>query len=165
MGGRGLTVPRSDERFESSAKELGLDPDIHHFSAGTRTAEDAATAIGCAVAQIVKSLVFVADDRPFLALTAGSNRADPERLATLLGGARVRRATADEAREATGYAIGGTPPFGHPRPLMVFVDRDLLSHREVWAAAGTPETVFPLEPEDLVRLTGGTVADFRATRS
>ena len=157
-------MPRSDERFGSAARELGLDPDIHRFPAGTRTAEDAAAAIGCAVGQIVKSLVFVADEEPFLALTAGSNRADPERLAALLGAGGVRRATAEEAREATGYAIGGTPPFGHSRPLVVFVDRDLLSHREVWAAAGTPETVFPLAPESLVRLTGGTVADFKETR-
>ena len=96
-----------------------------------------------------------------MALTAGSNRADPRRLAVLMGGSEARTATPDEAREATGYAIGGTPPFGHPRPLRVFIDRDLLRHQELWAAAGTPDSVFPIEPQILLRASGGTPADFR----
>jgi prolyl-tRNA editing enzyme YbaK/EbsC (Cys-tRNA(Pro) deacylase) len=120
--------------------------------------------VGCEVGQIVKSLVFVADGRPFLALTSGANRADPDRLAAILGAAAVRRATPEEAREATGFAIGGTPPFGHPRPLRVVVDRDLLGHDVLWAAAGTPDAVFPLTPEQLVRTSGGEVADFREAR-
>jgi prolyl-tRNA editing enzyme YbaK/EbsC (Cys-tRNA(Pro) deacylase) len=108
----------------------------------------------------VKSLVFVAGSEPFLALTSGPNRADTSRLADLTG-VPVRRADPEEAREATGYAIGGTPPFGHPRPLRVFCDRDLLAFREVWAAAGTPNSVFPIPPNDLVRASSAQPADFK----
>ena len=107
----------------------------------------------------MKSLVFTAGAEPLLALTSGSNRADTERLRSLVG--RVRRATPDEAREATGFAIGGTPPFGHPRPLRVLVDRDLMGYDVVWAAAGAPDSVFPIGPADLVRVSGGAVADFK----
>jgi prolyl-tRNA editing enzyme YbaK/EbsC (Cys-tRNA(Pro) deacylase) len=149
------------ERFVREAEVLGLSPEIREFPEGTKTALDAARAIGCDVGQIVKSLVFVAGTEPFLALTSGSNRADTGRLSELMGGRPVRRADADEARAATGFAIGGTPPFGHPRPLRVFCDRDLLAHREVWAAAGTPKTVFPITPEDLLRATRGEPADLK----
>jgi prolyl-tRNA editing enzyme YbaK/EbsC (Cys-tRNA(Pro) deacylase) len=107
----------------------------------------------------VKSLVFVAGTEPFVALTSGLNRADAERLARLVG-VVVRRADAEEARAATGYAIGGTPPFGHARPLRTFCDRDLLSFDEVWAAAGTPQTVFPLTPDLLLRASGAEPAEF-----
>jgi len=155
-------VPRSDERFEAAARDLGLSLDIRRFPEGTGTAEEAARAVGCHIGQIVKSLVFVADGEPFLALTSGANRADPSRLAGELHAASVRRATAEEVREATGYAIGGTPPFGHPRPLRVLVDRDLLSHQEVWAAAGTPDTVFATTPRELLEASGGATADFKS---
>jgi prolyl-tRNA editing enzyme YbaK/EbsC (Cys-tRNA(Pro) deacylase) len=155
-------VPRSDDRFEAAARELGLVLEVRRFPEGTRTADDAARAIGCRVGQIVKSLVFVADGVPFLALTSGSNRADPVRLAELLGSREVRRATADEARAATGFAIGGTPPFGHPAPLPVLVDEDLLGYEVIWAAGGTPETVFPIVPAELVRVSGGRTARFAA---
>ena len=107
-------MSRSEERFLAAARQLGLEPEVRKFPEGTRTADDAARAIGCDVAQIVKSLVFMAEDGPFLALTSGANRADPARLGVELGTKGVRRATADEVREATGYAIGGTPPFGLP---------------------------------------------------
>jgi prolyl-tRNA editing enzyme YbaK/EbsC (Cys-tRNA(Pro) deacylase) len=113
------------------------------------------------VGQIVKSLVFVAGNEPFLALTSGTNRADIGRLQELSGGLPVRRATPDEAREATGYAIGGTPPFGHGRPLRVLCDRDLLGYGEVWAAAGTPNAVFPIAPQELLRASGAQAADFK----
>jgi prolyl-tRNA editing enzyme YbaK/EbsC (Cys-tRNA(Pro) deacylase) len=103
----------------------------------------------------------VADGEPFLALTAGSNRADQDKLAALMGAEKVRRADAEEARTATGYGIGGTPPFGHPKQLRVFVDRDLMQHDEVWAAAGTPDSVFPLTPDDLIRAAQAEPADFR----
>ena len=154
-------MPRSDDRFASAAAALGLTLEIHRFPQGTRTAVDAARAVGCELGQIVKSLVFVADGEPFLALTSGSNRADPERLAATLGARDVRPASADEARAATGYAIGGTPPFGHPTPLRVLVDRDLLGHDVVWAAAGTPDSVFPIPPQDLVRAARGEPVDLR----
>jgi len=103
----------------------------------------------------------MADGRPFLALTSGSNRADQQRLADLLGSEDVRRANPEEARDATGYAIGGTPPFGHSRRLAVLVDRDLLSYDVVWAAAGTPDSMFSITPDELLRTTSGQVADFK----
>jgi prolyl-tRNA editing enzyme YbaK/EbsC (Cys-tRNA(Pro) deacylase) len=157
-----VPVAGAAERFEQAARAAGSAVAIRRFPEGTRTAVDAAAAVGCDVGQIVKSLVFVGDSGAFLALTSGSNRADPDRLARLLGGtATVRKATAEEAREATGFAIGGTPPFGHPRRLRVFVDRDLMAHPVLWAAAGTPDAVFPVSPEDLLRLSGGQVADLK----
>ncbi len=149
------------ERFLQEAGKLGLTPQVREFPQGTRTAADAARAIGCEVGQIVKSLVFVAGHEPFLALTSGSNRADTARLERLMGGLPVRQAMAEEAREATGYAIGGTPPFGHVRALRVFLDRDLLGHHQVWAAAGTPMSVFPISPEDLLRASGAEPADVK----
>jgi Cys-tRNA(Pro) deacylase len=145
----------------TAAAELGIEPAVRRFPQGTKTAADAAAAIGCDLGQIVKSLVFSVDGRPILALTSGVNRADVGRLAALAGGREVRRATPEEARAATGFAVGGTPPFGHPAPVPVFVDRDLLQYDEVWAAAGAPDSVFPLTPEDLVRLTNGQVTDLK----
>ncbi|HKX24925.1 MAG TPA: YbaK/EbsC family protein [Actinomycetota bacterium] len=150
----------SVERFLREAEGLGLSLQVREFPEGTRTADDAARAIGCAVGQIVKSLVFVAGTEPFLALTSGPNRADVARLTDLVG-RPVRRADPQEARSATGFSIGGTPPFGHPRPLRVLLDRDLLAHEEVWAAAGTPSSVFPIAPGDLVRAAGAEPADFK----
>jgi prolyl-tRNA editing enzyme YbaK/EbsC (Cys-tRNA(Pro) deacylase) len=146
-------------RFVTAAAALGLDPEVRSFPQGTKTAEDAARAIGCDVGQIVKSLVFVADDEPVLVLTSGRNRVDVGRLAEACGASSARRATPDEARAATGYAIGGTPPFGHGSPVRTLVDPDLLAYEEVWAAAGAPDAVFPLAPDDLVRLSGGAPAD------
>ena len=148
------------DRFLVAARAVGVEPQIRRFPQGTRTAPDAAAAIGCDVAQIVKSLVFMADDTPILALTAGNDRADVGRLATLGGVSGVRRATAEEARAATGFAVGGTPPFGHPAPVRTLCDVNLLQHEVVWAAAGTPDSVFPLAPGDLVRWSEAEVADF-----
>jgi len=105
------------DRFRREAEARGLTLDIRTFREGTKTAQDAARAVGCDVGQIVKTLVFVADGSPVLALTSGANRADPDKLGALAGAGEVRRATPDEARAATGFAIGGTPPYGHPTPL------------------------------------------------
>jgi prolyl-tRNA editing enzyme YbaK/EbsC (Cys-tRNA(Pro) deacylase) len=132
------------------------------FPEGTRTAEDAARAVGCEVGQIVKSLVFLLDGAPVIALVSGSNRLDERRLASALGGESVGRADADSVRAATGYPIGGVPPFGHVTSLLTAIDEDLLAHDEVWAAAGTPHDVFAVAPADLVWATGGTVATLRA---
>jgi prolyl-tRNA editing enzyme YbaK/EbsC (Cys-tRNA(Pro) deacylase) len=154
-------MSRSVERFVRQAEGLGLSVEVREFPEGTKTAQDAARAIGCDVAQIVKSLVFVVGDEPFLALTSGPNRADTDKLGELMDGRPVRRADADEAREATGYSIGGTPPFGHPTRLRVLFDRDLLAHEVVWAAAGTPHTVFPISPSDLLRASGAREADIK----
>lgn len=146
------------DRFVEAARVAGIEPAVRRFPEGTKTALDAAAAIGCDPAQIVKSLVFMADDRPIIALTSGANRANTERLAELAGASSVRRATPEEAREATGFAVGGTPPFGHPEPVRTFVDETLLQLPEIWAAAGTPDSVFPLTPADLLRVSGGTPA-------
>ncbi len=129
-------------------------------AATARTAEDAAAAIGTQVAQIVKSLVFVAGAEPVLVLTSGTNRVDPAKVAALVEGEpEVRRATATEVREATGYPVGGVAPLAHAGPLRILCDRDLLGYEEVWAAAGTPHAVFPVRPDDLVRVTGARVGD------
>lgn len=151
------------DRFLAAAEILGHPVDVRRFPEGTKTAVDAARAIGCDVGQIVKSLVFLADGRPVLALTSGANRVDPDRLATLVGASAARRATPEEARAATGYAVGGTPPFGYPEPIAAFLDPDLATYEEVWAAAGTPDSVFRTTPEELRRTTGAQVADFRET--
>jgi prolyl-tRNA editing enzyme YbaK/EbsC (Cys-tRNA(Pro) deacylase) len=149
------------ERFEREALDRGLSIEVREFPQGTKTADAAARAVGCEVGQIVKSLVFVGDGRPFVALTSGANRADTARLATALGVSEVRRASPEEARDATGFAIGGTPPFGYPGPVPVLMDRDLLGYDLLWAAAGTPQAVFPIGPDDLLRASGAEPADFR----
>jgi prolyl-tRNA editing enzyme YbaK/EbsC (Cys-tRNA(Pro) deacylase) len=144
-------------------RETGVAIDLTRFPEGTRTAKDAAAAIGCDVAAIVKSLVFVVDGvGPVLALTSGANRVDPSRLGTHFGGPVARQAKPDEVREATGYAIGGTPPFGHPTPLPTVCDPALLEFDRIWAAAGTPDAVFPLPPTQLLELSGADVVDVTA---
>jgi Cys-tRNA(Pro) deacylase len=148
-------------RVAAAASELGLVVEPRTFPDGTRTADDAAKAVGCAVGQIVKSLVFLLDGAPVMALVSGSNRLDDQRLADALGGERVARADADAVRAATGYPIGGVPPFGHATALPTAIDEDLVAYPEVWAAAGTPRDVFAVAPADLVRATGGTVAPLR----
>lgn len=154
-------MSRAIDRFLEAASVLGHPVEVRRFPEGTKTAADAARAIGCDVGQIVKSLVFMADDEPVLALTSGGNRVDTNRLARLVGASHVRRATPEEARSATGFAVGGTPPFGFPGPVRAFLDRDLLADAEVWAAAGTPDSVFRTTPEELLRTTGAEVADVK----
>jgi Cys-tRNA(Pro) deacylase len=149
-------------RVTEAARAHGLELAHAEFPEGTRTAGDAARAIGVEVGQIVKSLVFLLDGAPVMALVSGSNRLDEARLAATLGGSEVARADAAAVREATGYAIGGVPPFGHATALAVVIDEDLLTYDEVWAAAGTPRDVFPITPTDLVRASGGTVARLSA---
>ena len=154
-----MAAPDALTRFRAAAADLGLELDVRRYPEGTRTAVDAANAIGCAVGQIVKSLVFGGVDGVVLALTSGANRVDTRTLGELIG-AEVTRVDADQVRTATGFSIGGTPPFAHPAPIPTFIDRDLLDHEIVWAAAGTPDSVFSIEPGRLVDLCGGTVADF-----
>ncbi|MBW3665530.1 MAG: YbaK/EbsC family protein [Actinobacteria bacterium] len=153
------------ERFVTAARELGIEIRAVAYPEGTGTAEDAARAIGCEVDQIVKSLVFVAIDddgteRPVVALTSGSKRVDEAALAQLLGVPRVRKADADEVRTASGFSIGGTPPFGHARDIPVYLDPHLATFDEVWAAAGTARHVFPLTPEELRRTGAQDIGDF-----
>jgi prolyl-tRNA editing enzyme YbaK/EbsC (Cys-tRNA(Pro) deacylase) len=156
-------VSSAVERFLEAARVLGHPVEVRRFPEGTKTAQDAARAIGCEVGQIVKSLVFMADGRPLLALTSGANRVDVRRLAQLVGATEVRRASPEEARAATGFAVGGTPPFGHPERIRAFLDRDLLAHEEVWAACGTPDSVFRTTPGELQRTALAEVADVKET--
>jgi prolyl-tRNA editing enzyme YbaK/EbsC (Cys-tRNA(Pro) deacylase) len=149
-------------RVIRAAGDAGLPISVQRFPEGTRTADDAARAVGCEVGQIVKSLVFVADEDAVVALVSGADRLDPERLRLALGATSVRRANGDEVRNATGYAIGGVPPLGHARALRVLMDRHLLDHDLVWAAAGLPDAVFATQPAALLAATGGALADLAA---
>ncbi len=149
----------SAERVQAALAAGGVDARVIETVATARTADDAAATIGTTVAQIVKSLVFVAGDEPVLVLTSGANRVDVGKVASVVGVDAVRRATAAEVREATGYPVGGVAPLAHPRRLTMLCDPDLLAFDVVWAAAGTPDTVFPVAPQELVRLTGARVAD------
>ncbi|HEV2808972.1 MAG TPA: YbaK/EbsC family protein [Acidimicrobiales bacterium] len=146
-------------RVVAAGADLGFEVQPQAFVEHTRTADDAARAIGVEVAQIVKSLVFVADGSPVVALIGGDRRLDEAKLAAAAGASDARRATADQVRESTGYPIGGVPPFGHACPLATFVDQELLAHRQLWAAAGTPNVNFAIAPDELVRVTGGLVCD------
>lgn len=144
-----------------AARERGLEIETFHFPDGTKTAADAAAAIGVEVGQIVKSLIFGVDGAIVLAYVSGRNQLDEHKLAAAAGGAKCKRVDADAVREATGFPIGGVPPFGHATPLPVFVDPDLLGYDEVWAAAGTWNDVFRITPAELVSASGGTVTDLK----
>lgn len=148
------------DRVQAALSAAGVDARIQEFPSSTRTAHEAADAVGTSVGQIVKSLVFLAGDAPVLALVSGANQLDTARLAVLTG-AVIGKADADAVRRSTGYSIGGVPPTGFPAPIPTFIDRDLLQYDVVWAAAGTPRHVFPIAPEDLVRITGGMVVDLK----
>ena len=153
-------MKQSVQRVADALHAAGLSAEIRELSDSTRTAEEAAAAIGTSVPRIVKSLVFLADGAPILALVSGSNRLDTDRLGAALGSA-ISRADAATVRAATGFAIGGVPPLGHATPLDVLIDRDLLQYDVVWAAAGTPHAVFPIAPDALVSATNGRVIDLK----
>jgi prolyl-tRNA editing enzyme YbaK/EbsC (Cys-tRNA(Pro) deacylase) len=148
-------------RFEAWLEESTSAIAVKQFPEGTRTAVDAARAIGCELGQIVKSLVFVAGGTPVVALVSGTNRLDERRLSAVAG-EPVLKADAQTARSATGYAIGGVPPFGHATEVPVFMDRDLLGYEVVWAAAGRPDSVFEIAPDRLRELSNATVVDLKA---
>ncbi|MCD7441551.1 YbaK/EbsC family protein [Streptomyces lincolnensis] len=155
-------------RFAEALSGLGLDElrgRVRRFPDATRTAAEAAAAIGCELSQICKSLIFAADGVPVLVLMDGASRVDLELVRHELGAEKVTRAKADVVRETTGYAIGGVPPFGHRTRTRVLADRSLLAHEVVWAAAGTPYTVFPMEPKDLIAHAGATLVDVRERSS
>ncbi|MFH8660821.1 YbaK/EbsC family protein [Streptomyces afghaniensis] len=151
-------------RFAEALRELGIGDlvgRVRRFPEATRTAAEAAAALGCELSQICKSLIFAADGVPVLVLMDGASRVDLELVRKELGADKVTRARADVVRETTGYAIGGVPPFGHRTRTRVLADRSLLEHDVVWAAAGTPYTVFPMAPRDLVAHAGATLVDVR----
>ncbi len=148
-----------------AGRALGVEVTPRSYPQGAKTAQDAADAIGVEVGQIVKSLIFGVttngEQELVLAYVSGSNRLDEKRLAGAAGAEKCERVDADAVRAATGFPIGGVPPFGHDTPLRIFVDPDLLDHAEVWAAAGTWNDVFPIAPDELVRASAGTVVDLR----
>jgi prolyl-tRNA editing enzyme YbaK/EbsC (Cys-tRNA(Pro) deacylase) len=135
------------DRLAECARELGLDVRVQRLEASTRTVRDAAEAVGCSEAEIAKSIVFVADGDPVVCVASGRHRIDTDKLADALDVAEVRQAAADEVRAATGYAIGGVPPFGHDVPVLF--DESLLDHERVWAAAGDPHSLFCVNPREL----------------
>ena len=147
-------------RFEDWLATTDFGVQVRRFPDGTRTATDAARAVGCELGQIVKSLVFVAGGRPVVALVSGSNRLDERRLGAVAG-EPVTKADAETARSATGYSIGGVPPFGHATEVPVFMDRDLMGYGVVWAAAGRPDSVFEIEPARLRELSKAEVVDLK----
>ena len=153
----------SAQKVAAAALELGAAIEIKEFAQTTRTAQDAANAIGCELGQIVKSLCFTVNSSPIMALVSGTNQLDERKLAAQCGVGRkkVKRATAEAVKAATGFSIGGVPPFGHSSSLMVFVDEDLLLFDTVWAAAGTPFAVFAIAPDELVRASGGTTVNLK----
>ena len=148
-------------RVVQAAKERGLEITTRRFPEGTKTAQDAANAIGVSLGQIVKSLVFAVDGEIVMAFVSGANQLDEKKLAQAAGGLKCSRVDADAVREATGFPIGGVPPFGHSTQLRVFVDPDLLQYDEVWAAAGTWNDNFGAAPADIVRVAGGVVTDLK----
>jgi len=148
----------SAQKVQEALQALGLTCEVVQMQATTRTAEDAARAVGCKVGQIVKSLIFEGKQshRPILVVASGVNRVNEKILGQQIS-EPVKMANADFVREMTGFAIGGVPPLGHRRPLTVFIDEDLLAYTEIWAAAGTPRAVFKLTPDELKMITNGTV--------
>lgn len=150
-------------RVIEAAAALGLNITPQTFPDGTRTAQEAADAIGVQVGQIVKSLIFAVDGEVVLAYVSGANQLDESKLALAAGGAICQRVDADVVRSVTGFPIGGVPPFGLETPLRIFVDPDLLKFDEVWAAAGTWHDVFPIDPRVLQSVTNGVVVELRRT--
>jgi len=154
-GPAALTLHPSTQRVSDILAAAGAHTEIREFDESTRTAKHAAAALGCPLGAIASSLVFMADGVALVIMTSGAHRVDVDLVASTLGVAELRQATADEVRAATGYPIGGVAPVGHPQPLRTLVD-DLLRHYDVlWAAAGTPRAVFSTTYDELVRLTGG----------
>ena len=158
-------LPRSARRVRDALLALELPADIHRLTDSTRTAPEAAAAVGCELGAIVKSLVFRGTDThtPVLALVSGDNRADEAKLEATIG-ERVERPDAAYVREVTGYAIGGIPPVGHPAPVRTVLDEDLFRFDTVWAAAGHPHAVFPIAPDTLAAATGAAICRLAATR-
>ena len=148
-------------RVMQAARDSGLEIEVRKFPEGTKTAQDAANAIGVTVGQIVKSLVFGVDNEIVMALVSGSNQLDEKKLAAAAGGAKCSRVDADAVRAATGFPIGGVPPLGLATQLRIFIDPDLMQYDEVWAAAGTWNDVFAVSPRELATATAGVVVDLR----
>ena len=155
--------PRAAEFKRRVAEEHGIEIEIHEFTEGTKTAADAADAVGCSVTQIASGIVLSADGGLVVSITSGANRASQAKIAAEVDAdpEAVTMAGADEIKRTLGWSIGGVPPICHDASVPLFFDETLLDHPEVWAAAGTPEAVFPIDPETLAELAGATIADVR----
>ena len=150
--------------YQDFIKSRGIEGEVVELPDSTRTAAEAASAIGCEIAEIAKSVVFYVKDtlRPVLVIASGINRVDEKKLKKIIGG-KLKRADADFVREATGFAIGGVPPAGHIEPLQTFLDEDLFQYSLVWAAAGTPHAVFPVKPQELLELCTAEAFDIKVS--
>ncbi|HLS88711.1 MAG TPA: YbaK/EbsC family protein [Sphingobacteriaceae bacterium] len=149
------------QRVQAALSQRGVAAQVEELSESTRTAAEAAAAIGTTIGQIAKSLIFTTEDgEPVLVIASGSNRVCVDKLSRLLG-RPVAPATAKMVREITGFPVGGVPPVGHQRAMPTYVDEDLLQYQEIWAAGGTPQAIFPITPPQLVEITQGQVADLR----
>lgn len=146
----------STARIRDIVTEAGIDTDLRELDESTRTAKEAAAALGCDVGAIASSLVFLADGEPILVLTSGAHRVETDHLAGQIGATAITMAKPDQVREATGQPIGGVAPVGHPSALRIYLDSTLRDHDVLWAAAGTPRSVFSIRYEELSRLTGAT---------
>ncbi|WP_445402574.1 YbaK/EbsC family protein [Streptomyces sp. LE64] len=153
----GTTLPTRSAEVARVLAEAGVTGEVRELAASTRTAAEAAEALGCEVGAIANSLVFLSDEEAVLVLTSGRHKVDTTALAARWGRGKLRRATPEQVREATGQAIGGVAPVGHPRVLPTVVDAALGDYPRLWAAAGTPHTVFPTTFDELLRLTGGVL--------
>ncbi len=151
-----MPLPQASQKVQEFLDQFGLDLSVKQFPASTRTAQEAALAVGCEVGQIVKSLIFRSADKPLLFLVSGDNRLDVSKVSSYLG-IPVEKANAQFVRDTTGYAIGGVPPVAHAVPMDIYIDKDLMAFNEIWAAAGTPHAVFRLKSGDLQHITGGKV--------
>jgi Cys-tRNA(Pro) deacylase len=158
-----MELKEAAQRVANALAAAGVEVEVRAYAESTRTAGEAATAVGAMVGQIVKSLIFLADGQPILALVSGANRLDTAKLAQVVG-AKITRADAETVRATTGYAIGGVPPMGLATSLPVYFDRDLLQYADVWAAAGTPHAVFCIAPDALAQITDAQVADLAVSR-
>ena len=146
-------------RVREALARLGATGEIRYLDDSARTAKEAADALGIEVGQIASSLIFLADGEPVLVIASGGHRVDTDKLSAVLGGATISKANADDVRNATGFAIGGVAPVGHPEPLRTIVDVALAQYDVVWAAGGHPHCVFPTTYDELLRITGGAAAE------
>jgi len=153
------TEQQSVIHVRTSLARLGAQGEVRRLDDSARTAKEAAAALGIEVGQIASSLIFLADDKPVLVVASGAHRVDIDRLSVILGGAAITKASADDVRSATGFAIGGVSPVGHPEPLRTIIDVALSQYDEVWAAGGHPHYVFPTNYDELLRITGGEAAE------
>jgi Cys-tRNA(Pro) deacylase len=150
---------RAVQFADRASEEYDVDVDVHEFDEGTKTAAAAAEAVGCDTAQIASSIVAIAGDEAVVVVTSGANRVDMDKVAALRGADDARMAEPDEVKDATGWSIGGVPPICHETDVPVLIDETLLDHEEVWAAAGTPTAVWPIDPDRLRELSGAEPAD------